>query len=100
ENFRLGWIYSVAATKRYKRDVVTLLRAGCPIPRAMECDEGPVLVVRRKLGACIERQAIGGPVRAEECGGCLFGRAVAGFLAVAAVLGSQHELLQTSVVIA
>src|SRR6478672_5262233 len=61
-------VLRLAAGEGNERDVVTLLRSGCAIPRSVESDERTSLVVIGKGGAAVEHQSVRCPVGGEKRG--------------------------------
>ncbi len=77
-----------------EHQVVTTLREGRAIPRAVKRDERAAVISIRKLIALVDRDVVRSPVRRKSRDGCELLRALAdGFATVTAVLRSEHELV-------
>src|SRR5579862_4015197 len=74
------------AFHRQERHVESGLRQRRAIPRSVERDERAVLVLRRKLRARVEQQAVRRPVTREGIDRLLLALAAVVLLAIAAVL--------------
>src|SRR5580693_5616664 len=90
----------LVARQRLKNDVVARLRIGRTIPRTVKRDEYAVAVARRELLLVIERHSVRRPMRRKIRDGDGLLGAFAAALAVAAVLRSEHQLLQSRIEVA
>src|SRR5262249_30579226 len=90
--------------ERLEHNVVAFLRTRRAIPRTMKRDQcATVVSMRKAAGAAlcfVKHHVIGRPVAREPCDGRGSSAAKTGFLAVAAILGCEHELLLRLVEIA
>src|SRR3954471_4712180 len=91
EDLEFGWVGRLASGERNEDDLVSALRAGRAIPRAVEGDESTALVLRGELRARVEHQAIGRPVRRKPGLRRLLAGAISHGFAVTAVLRSEDE---------
>ena len=57
---------SLAIRQRLENDIVSALRSGRPVPRAVEGDEGTPLVCLRELRALVDLEIVGRPVSRER----------------------------------
>src|SRR5262249_13089968 len=86
---------------RLINNVVALLRRGCPIPRAVERDEGAASIRGWELCGLVNRERVRRPVRRKECPRPLLLPPPSHcFPPVSAVFGREHQLLLKTVEIA
>src|SRR3989442_1803546 len=85
--------------ERHEHDAVAGLGQRRPVPGAVERHEGPRAIPRGKLGPAVERQPIRRPVRRKHHQGLLLVLAASHLLAVAAVLGREHQVPEYGVVV-
>src|SRR2546430_1398828 len=83
--------------ERHKHDTIAGLRQGHAGPRAVKRHEGPVAKPRGDLGAPIERQSIRRPMPRKRDQRLLLVLAASDRLAVAPILGREHQLPQLGV---
>src|SRR5882757_57706 len=91
----------LAVGQRLEDDVVSALRQGRAVPRAVKGDEGAAAIAGRKLGAEIDRERVGRPMAGKSRDGALALSAEAdGLAAVSAIFRREHELLLILIVVA
>src|ERR1700694_475508 len=100
EDLVLRWTNRFPVGEGNEHDVVSLLRSGRAVPRAVEGDESPALVVSGKRCSGIEHEAVRRPVGRKKRLRSQLRCALTYCFAVPGVLGRQHELLLKAVVIA
>src|SRR5436190_5265875 len=87
-----------AVRERHEHDAVPRLRQRRAVPRAVERDERAAPVARRELVTRIEDEAVRRPVAGECEQRRLLVSAAPDLLAVAAVLGCQHQVAELRIV--
>src|SRR5439155_24813066 len=90
----------LAVLERDEHHAVAGLRQGSPVPGSVERNEGAAAVALGELRARVEDEPVRRPVRRERDGRLLLLRAGSDASAVAAVLGSEHEVAELDVVVA
>src|SRR5881409_917294 len=86
--------------ERHKHDTIAGLGQGRAVPRAVKRHEGPVAKPRGELGAPIERESVRRPMPRKRDQRLLLVLAASDRLAVAPILGAEHQVTQLGVVVA
>src|SRR5881628_361781 len=90
----------LAVLERHKHDTIAGLGQGRAVPRAVKRHEGPVAKPRGELGAPIERESVRRPMPRKRDQRLLLVLAASDRLAVAPILGREHQVTQLGVVVA
>src|SRR2546430_3233685 len=86
--------------ERHKHDTIAGLGQGRAVPRAVKRHEGPVAKPRGELGAPIERESVRRPMPRKRDQRLLLVLAASDRLAVAPILGREHQVTWLGVVVA